>query len=231
MYCLFDRDHLRYERKFVISALSKYEVESIVKLHPAIFSEIYYERTVNNLYFDSTGMTNYSDNVVGNSQRLKVRIRWYGDLFGIVEKPVLEIKLKTGYLGSKISYPLDSFTISREFSIDTISQIFKNSSHIPVIIKQDLIRLSFSLLNNYRRKYFVSANRKFRITIDSSMQFFEISPLNNTFLHKSVDYISTILELKYDAEQDDYAENITKHFPFRMTKSSKYVTGVERINP
>jgi len=230
MYSLFNPDHWRYERKFFISELDKYELESIVKLHPAIFTEIYHERTINNLYLDSFGMKNYLDNVVGNSQRFKVRIRWYGDLFGIVEKPVLEIKLKSGYLGSKIGYPLDSFTISKEFSIHTISQIFKNSSQIPVIIKPDLLSLNFSLLNNYRRKYFQSADKRFRITIDSSMQFFEISPGDNTFLSKSVDYINTILELKYNREEDEYAENITKRFPFRITKSSKYITGIDRLH-
>lgn len=230
MYALFHPDQWRYERKFFISGLSKHEVESIVKLHPAMFSEIYYERTVNNIYLDSIDRGNYLDNVVGNSQRLKVRIRWYGDLFGSVEKPFLEIKTKSGYLSSKIAYELDPITIDRTVSLYTIRRILKNSSSIPDIIKPDLMSLGFSLLNNYRRKYFQSDDKKFRITIDSNMQFFEISPMDNSFLHKSVDYTSTILELKYDRDEDDHAENITKQFPFRITKSSKYVAGIDRVH-
>ena len=86
----------RYERKFVTSELSKYHVESIVKTHPAIFSEIYQLRNVNNMYFDSFRLVNYSDNVDGSSDRIKIRIRWYGELFGKIKNPVLEIKEKKG---------------------------------------------------------------------------------------------------------------------------------------
>jgi hypothetical protein len=38
---------------------------------------------------------------------------------------------------------------------------------------------------------------------------------------------TSILELKYDHEQDEEAGFITNHLPFRMTKSSKYVMGIE----
>jgi len=38
---MFNPKDFRYERKFLISGLTKAEVESIIKLHPAMFSEIY----------------------------------------------------------------------------------------------------------------------------------------------------------------------------------------------
>jgi hypothetical protein len=38
-----------------------------------------------------------------------------------------------------------------------------------------------------------------------------------------------IVELKYAAGDDDDARSITSAFPFRPTKSSKYVTGVQRL--
>ena len=43
----------RFERKFLISQMSEPEIEAVVKSHPAMFSEIYHERHVNNIYFDS----------------------------------------------------------------------------------------------------------------------------------------------------------------------------------
>lgn len=219
----------RYERKFFISALDKYEIESLVKLHPALFSEIHHERYVNNIYFDSIAMANYHDNLDGKSQRMKIRIRWYGDLLGTIKHPVLEIKTKNGVVGSKIFYPLETILINESLTIETIRKIFKES-RIPDVLKLCLLDLKFSLLNCYKRKYFLSADKKFRITIDSDLRFLRLSPLSNTFSHVLVDHTNTILELKYEQEVNDYAERITNYFPFRMTKSSKYMAGVELLN-
>lgn len=220
--------NFRYERKFLISELDKYEIESIVKLHPAVFSEIYQKRFVNNIYFDSVDMSNYSDNVTGVSERLKVRIRWYGDLFGFIEKPVLEFKIKKGFLGSKLTFPLDSFYLDSDYSLKSQQDIFAKSD-ISDLLKEHLKSLSFSLLNRYSRKYFESKDHKFRITIDSELEFFKICPLSNSFVEKIVDNKTTVLELKYSSENDEMVSSITNHFPFRMTKSSKYVSGIENI--
>ena len=39
---------------------------------------------------------NCFNNVDGLKNRVKVRIRWYGDLFGVIEKPVLELCKQAG---------------------------------------------------------------------------------------------------------------------------------------
>lgn len=44
-------------------------------------------------------MLAYQDNLIGISDRMKVRIRWYGALLGLIEEPVLELKIKRGFLG------------------------------------------------------------------------------------------------------------------------------------
>ena len=72
----------RYERKFLVEELGKKEALFVIKENPAMFSEIFHERRINNIYFDSSNMESYHDNVMGNSQRVKIRIRWYNDLFG-----------------------------------------------------------------------------------------------------------------------------------------------------
>ena len=81
----------RYERKFFITSLSRFEVESIVKLHPAIFSEIFHERFVNNIYLDSSDLINFYENIEGQSNRIKIRIRWYGELFGYIKTIPMKI--------------------------------------------------------------------------------------------------------------------------------------------
>ena len=218
----------RYERKFLNSELDRYELESIVKLHPAIFSEIYHQRFVNNIYFDTINWSSYFDNAIGISQRLKVRIRWYGDLFGFIKKPVLELKIKKGFLGGKLKYPLDSFYLGSDYSLEVQQGIFAKSG-VPDILAEHLKSLKFALLNRYSRKYFESADRKFRITIDFDMEFYKIDSTNNSFIERIVDHNNTVLELKYSDKDDDDAGSITNHFPFRMTKSSKYVSGIEKL--
>lgn len=214
----------RYERKFLVSELTSHEIEAIVNLHPAVFSEIYYPRYVNNLYFDSFTMKNYFNNVDGVADRIKVRIRWYGDMFGAIEEPVLEFKIKKGSVSRKVSFPLMRFFIDEHLQLECIADVFE-SSDIPEGLRFNLSAMEASLLNRYRRKYFLSGDRKYRITIDSEMAFYPIP--NARFLHKYVDFVSTVLEVKYDPADNQYASKVTSHFPFRMTRSSKYVNGID----
>jgi hypothetical protein len=218
----------RYERKFFVSELIEPEIDLMVKLHPASFSEIYHERFINNIYLDSFDMKNYFENVDGLKDRVKVRIRWYGHLFGFIDKPVLELKIKKGLVGRKESFPLVPFSVDENLQRNTIVDVF-NRSEIPEILKLDLNWLEASLLNRYRRKYFQSADRKYRITIDSEMEFYQIRAYNNAFLHKSVDLKSMVVELKYTTENDQYVEQIANYFPVRISRSSKYVNGIERV--
>jgi hypothetical protein len=212
----------------MVSELSKYEVEAMIKLHPAMFFEAYPPRYINNLYFDSFALKNYFDSVDGFMDRAKIRIRWYGNLFGVIEEPRLERKLKKGLLGRKESYMLSPFLFDVGSKLDTILGVF-GDSEIPAQLKLNLNSSEFSLLNRYRRRYYESADRRFRLTVDSEMTFYKLKAFNNNFLNKSLDHTNTIVELKYSPDEDPCAEQISNEFRFRMTKSSKYVDGIDRL--
>jgi SPX domain protein involved in polyphosphate accumulation len=219
----------RYERKFSISELNRYEIKSIITSHPAIFSEIYNERFINNLYLDNFNMDSYFESVIGSKERMKIRIRWYGNLFGFIEKPTLEFKIKSGLLGKKINCPLVSFDISLNCCLDTmIGDVLRNSEIAPSL-KRRIICLEPSILNRYRRKYFQSADRNYRITVDSDMEFLRVNRLNNTFLCRWRDCVTTVIELKYDEKHAEGVDSLVGRFPFRINKHSKYVSGIERI--
>ena len=115
----------RFETKFSISNLAYDKIEYIIKTHPAIFNEIYYKRYVNNIYFDNLDLTSFKDNIEGVNERKKVRIRWYGDLFGLCKNPVLEIKYKKGFLGWKEKHLLPDFSLNLNKSFD-YEKIFFN---------------------------------------------------------------------------------------------------------
>jgi SPX domain protein involved in polyphosphate accumulation len=218
----------RYERKFFVNSLSKYDIESIIKLHPAKFSELYHQRFVNNIYLDSSGLNNYFDNIQGNMQRTKTRIRWYGKLFGNIETPILEFKIKNGLLGRKSHYSLNSFSLDNTFNIQKLIQNIQNSK-VPIAVESIIKYLKPTLLNRYSRRYFISNDKQYRITIDSDQVFYKIGHQNNSFKSEIIDNTNIILELKYDVDAENNVNSITNHFPFRLTKSSKYIAGIERL--
>ena len=70
---------------------------------------------------------------------------------------------------------------------------------------------------------------QYRITLDDALSFYSISRMGNSFLNKVDDSGVVILEIKYPRHLDDDIYTITRHFPVRMTKSSKYVTGMAQL--
>ncbi len=217
----------RYERKFCISQLSRPEVEHLVRFHPAVFSEIYQERWVNNIYFDSLSLHNYFATIDGLAQRTKCRIRWYGELLGQIEKPVLEFKIKEGLVGTKKSFPLPPFRLGADFDCGTILAAFKQLE-LPASLRATLEGLEPTLLNRYSRKYYQSTDRHFRVTIDTALEYCRINNRGNTFLQRWGDN-DIIFELKYSRDRSAEVSDITRHLPFRMTKSSKYVNGIQHL--
>lgn len=219
----------RFERKFVIEQGGVPYVEKMVRLNPGAFRPAYYERQINNIYFDTANLRNYYDNHFGKSKRVKVRIRWYGDTFANVESPILEFKLKTGAVGRKLSFKLKPFDFHKNISKAELQKVF-SSSDIPVWVLDELLFLTPTLLNTYKRKYYISFNKIYRFTIDHSMSFYNFSPQNKGFFERVKQNDITVLELKYDMQHDTTVGNVTKYLPFRLGKFSKYVYGIEVFN-
>lgn len=225
---LLQPDNYRFERKFFISSISSSQVEAVIKNHPSLFHEAFPVRCINNLYLDTLDMNHYWDNVNGVSKRVKVRIRWYGDLFGEISKPILEFKIKNNSVGAKVNFALSPLILSDFIKVQTLRERF-SKLNISENLKNYLLSLDLSLMNSYSRKYYESFDSKFRVTIDSGLQFFKLSP-NNNLLFQSIETPSTtILELKYNLQHDDLGESVSSYFPFRMTKSSKYVSGLSQF--
>ncbi len=217
---------LRCERKFVLKTPIQ-EIELLIKNHPLFFKEAYKERAINNIYLDTTELESYQNNIDGNQQRAKIRVRWYGELFGLI-KPVLEVKIRSGNLGKKLFFPIKGFVLKKGFKQNSIMEII-SKSEIPSWLKEKLSLYKPSLLNTYKRKYFISADKLFRITLDKEMEFFRIKSKKNSFIEKFSEENISILELKYSASLENKAHTVTQHFPFRLTKSSKYISGINYL--
>lgn len=223
----------RYERKFIPEASTVPQVKQIIRSLPALFRPIFHPRYVNNLYLDSIGFDNYYDNVHGRSERKKVRIRWYGDLLQKSVRPVLEIKIKSAHVGDKKQYTLpevdiEAFLLSPKRHNDYLKNAAKD---LPYDIGNLLTRMRPTLLNRYHRYYFLDASGKYRVTIDENIRYQAIHPNINHRINPQPKERFPVVELKYDETYDDDAINITDQIPFRLTKNSKYVNGIEAFYP
>ena len=60
-------------------------------------------KSINNIYFDSLDYKAFDDNLIGLPSRLKIRYRWYGNLFSENKKNEgsLEFKFKKNIYGYK----------------------------------------------------------------------------------------------------------------------------------
>jgi len=220
------KENYRYERKFFIEHLSLNHVYTIIKHNPYLFSEIYNQRFVNNIYFDTPEFSSFYENIAGIDRRQKLRIRWYNNLLGAIKSPTLEIKSKIGLVGKKNSFPLPDFEMSLNTSTNDIIELINNSQIAKSIKSNGLMPV---LVNRYLRKYFQSYNKKYRITVDNDLSFYAISNRKFTMLKNFKDNMSIILEVKYDTDADMEAHDLTNFFPFRLTKSSKYILGINNL--
>ena len=218
---------VRYERKFIVPEQCRSSIYYLLAVHPALFSEIFCERQINNIYFDSINYKFYHENIAGIASRKKVRLRWYGNLYGKVNAQ-LEIKTKYGMTGSKETYCFPPFNFTDQTNILDIKALLL-AADIPEHIRQELLTLELSLLNCYVRRYFLSFDQQFRVTIDSQLKYYRVD--NNTNLSESFMTIDPdmILELKYDRENDSNADQISSFFPFRVARNSKYINGIQFI--
>ena len=214
----------RYERKFATHSDPR-EVATVIRTHPGHFREVFAARQINNIYLDSIDRRAFHDNVIGLDRRQKTRIRWYGERFGTPDRMTLEMKKRVSLVGTKESYALEPFEFSRGFSIGDLERALERST-LPPEIRIDLAEKELALLNSYQRRYFVSRDGRYRVTIDGNLEFWRLSQHDNRVLGRYTEPGAIVVELKYDANLDDEAHTLSKLFPFRLSRNSKYVAGI-----
>lgn len=216
-------DQPRYERKFLVSGMSLAHVLHVVRMNPALFRTMFEPRWINNIYFDSIDLRAFAGTIEGIRDRIKIRIRWYGDPAGTIDRPVLELKRKRGFVSVKDRFPLSSWQTGTRFSADSMRKHLE-TANLPAEIRELLKTTRPTLFNRYFRSYTVSHCGSYRITIDNRLQFRRLFDMEGAA--QAVSALDLVLEIKYGIEADTGAQSITQGFPFRMTRNSKYATGI-----
>ena len=225
---------LRFERKFVFKGVYLEDlIHQVVFSNSFGFNEIFHRRSVNNIYFDDAAYSFYHQNVAGDGDRKKYRLRWYGDDLNTISDPRMEIKKKYGVIGDKYARKLKGLNLDLKTQtpdavrLEVVKALEQNGESLLAV---DLLRLSPTLINRYERRYFLSACGRFRITLDYNMQFY--NPNYQNFMNSEFTLANkeTIFELKYKPEFDDECRKLTQRLKNRVSKNSKYVTGIDCIS-
>ena len=197
----------RHETKYRIDSHGIRDIENIIKDCNCFIVKLFPERKINNIYFDTINYKAYLDNIIGISSRKKYRIRWYGDdmLHGV--NPNLEIKIKNSSVNRKILNKVNNFELrellAEKSRIDEIISISKK--------KKILSGMLPVLINTYKRKYYTTVNRKFRITLDYHLKYYKVEDVINKYkYHYNND--SIIVEIKYNVGNEIYLNGITDKF-------------------
>ena len=214
----------RYERKFIVPLHMEGIVPSIINGVFPEFSEIYNERRINSIYFDTANFDLAQHHINGLQERRKVRIRYYGKI-DKARSPYLESKIRDGLLGYKLKKLLD------DFDKNTLSESTINLLSTDEIIRQlnnEFFNLSPKIFVTYLRSYYLSICRNFRITFDRSIDYYSLLdscyliPQNNNVINEK----HCLIELKYNLKNDSIASNISKRLNFRLTNNSKYINSL-----
>ena len=223
-------NNLRYERKFYSNDISVSQILNYFLTHPSSFKTAYPDRFVNNVYFDTNEFNMFRHGVEGDSQRIKVRMRWYGDMESSEITPTLELKRKFGHVGDKMKWKLSTFQTTQAMlkAAQQVDLLLDSNANDYSVLYTILPLLRPVLINRYRRKYLISADQKYRITIDTGMSYYP-NTTNIPKLHNSEKTDGIIVEVKYLPSDHEGVSIITNQIPIRLSKFSKYLNGVEML--
>lgn len=219
-------EEYRYEIKFVCPGNFRSSFDLWRRSASQSLTRSYEERIVNGVYFDSLDLNDFHDNVIGLAGRAKTRIRWYGETKGPV-RTVLEHKLKHGRICRKESTLLGDLDLPRmtwrELAEYLSAHTEPRSAVLANYFKNPVIR------NRYRRQYFETRGHRVRMTVDRDLTVFDpvTTPmvLGGMKRGMSVD----IIEFKAPVDRAAELEHLLRDFPLRVSRFSKYVTGVNSL--
>jgi hypothetical protein len=211
---------LRYEKKFVITPAELRKCLASLALSSFRFQKLHPPRFVNSIYLEHPNYSSLADNLSGNNERVKYRIRWYGELLNDIRGANLEGKIKINNLGTKIRHTLPDFEIKDEFDWKVIKEKLKKSetnlSHI-------LGHYRPVTLIRYLRSYYATSDKRFIVTVDTGLENYRLHPGTNLCISKFLHRDKVIVEVKYDQNNKEKFDMLNKCIPFPLSKHSKYV--------
>ena len=201
----------------------------------SFFKESYKSRYVNSLYFDTPNYDFASSNMSGESRRIKVRTRWYGELYENFLESFLsdakvfnfEVKRKINSLSDKLN--IGEIKFKKKDTYLRRAELIQNQleSACSNFLTLSTFKFLSTVFTNYEREYYeLNSDSGIRLTIDKNISYSNSKAPSDLIL-LAKDYI--IVELKFHPESRDKINKLMKNFPFRQVRSSKYLSSIAQI--
>jgi SPX domain protein involved in polyphosphate accumulation len=212
-----DISKFRFEFKYYVNKFENRNFIDYVKSNSKLF-KIYPSRIVNSIYYDTHDLKFVSENLSGASFRKKLRLRWYNNNLNNANA---EIKIKKNKMNAKVKVKIKS--LSTINTIKYINDLNKNNYFKRMIYKYlPNETLHPKIRVTYHRDYYYF--KGLIITFDKNISFTRINGEKN--LKKINDYI---MEIKFSSEKLDIYNQLKSDLPFRISRNSKYVTGMSLL--
>ncbi len=225
-------NNYRSEIKFVCYRNNYSLIKSWIKFHKYNFFKEYEDRNINNIYFDSLDYKAFDDNLIGLPSRLKIRYRWYGKLFSENKKNEgsLEFKFKKNIYGYKKIFKINDLTLNLSSTWREIKNKIQKSltPEYKIIFDKNSEKI---LINRYKREYFISKNKKLRVTLDRNIQIFDqrFASLKPNYKLKNFTQDYLVIEFKFNKEDKMFLNDLDINIPIKASRNSKYINGVRSI--
>ena len=209
----------RIELKSLMPIKNIHSIEASLRTSKLAFLEAYPQRRINSLYFDTPDFHSVSESFSGISTRAKYRFRWYGKIIE-AKKPTYEVKFKRGHLSWKsltqLKFSIDNKAASwNEALLDSTGT---NASKIVPICGARPVSIV-----SYLRKYYVSADRRIRVTLDTDLCFLDQTTYSSpNFLHVRNCHEKFLVEIKLQPEDLRVLKEFKNSMNFIPQRFSKY---------
>ncbi len=217
---------VRHEVKLVLDEADLLEARARIATAPQALRRQHPTRDLCNIYFDTEALDTYWANHAGASERHKVRLRWYGDM-----RPRgpcrFEVKRKAGPYGWKLVHDVPAPDLSGTWP----EVVRAMQAALPPGGRRWLDEHGRAvLINRYRREYYASFDGRIRVTLDSGNTVYDqLHTARPNLARPAPPAGLAVLEGKAAWQDRDLLELVLQHFPFRVTRNSKYLNGVDAM--
>ncbi len=217
----------RYELKFCCDLDQMASVHSWMLDSRALFRREYPDRTVNSVYYDTQSYECLRTNLIGVGNRYKARLRWYGT-DGEPESLILEYKIRRGRVGSKLRYTIPGGRLAETKLADIRRQLLAVVTPEYARMAGDFIAPVLRLA--YLRSYYISADRKVRLTIDRQQEFFDLRRSRYVVSPRGRHpYPYYVIEVKAEWQEAPLLSRTIRDFPLSVMRNSKYLIGASTL--
>lgn len=223
---LSNSNEVRLEKKYVFHEVNQHAVDRWIRFFHLNCSNIYEERKVNSVYSDTRDYAAYNENIIGDEKRYKFRIRWYGK--GVPDKAYLELKIRSSEMTIKERFPIyDKYFLTkvvngivRHGQRDWVSSLSELDG-IPYVFASSVRSLIPTALVSYDRNYFLSRDKRLRITSDRNITY---SRYGSPF---SIKDRQNVMEIKTEKNGVIIPSVIKlRDVPAKISRNSKYVKAI-----